>query len=122
MRFSVSIVAVLAGVVAAGDMPASTVTVTSSVTVTSCPVSSKVAPVSVSSCDLMSETCTMTVTRPLSWGTGGPWAPPKNSTTAAAVGTGTPVKPAPSYYSNAASSLQGGAVAIGAGLLAMLAL
>jgi len=119
MRFSTAIV-LLIGAVAAGDAAGpATVTVTTSVTVSVCPVTSKAAPVSVSYCDKATETCTTTVTRP--YPSGG-WAPAKNTTTAAAVGTGTPVKPSTSYYSNAANPLQGGALAIGAGLLAMIAL
>jgi len=113
-------------------------------TVTDCPVESKTAaavvtdtivlgtticpltesqtagPIPTSSCLGNSETCTVTVTRkgpP-------PYSVPHNATTAAAhaTGTGTPIQSAQPYYSNAASSLAGGAMAIGAAALAVLAL
>jgi len=86
--------------------------------------SSEVAwPTGGSSCWGETETCTVTVTKPKPVGTGGPWVPSKNATaTAWATGTGSPVWPSPSYYSNAASSLKGGALALGAGALALLAL
>jgi len=113
-------------------------------TVTDCPVESKTAaavvtdtivlgtticqltesmtakPMPTSSCTTSSETCTVTVTHKGS----APYSAPHNSTAVGAIatGTGTPVKPAPAYYSNAASSLAGGAMAIGAAALAVLAL
>jgi len=116
------------------DCPAESIQVETSivaVTTTYCPEeaaeSSAAAawPTYSSSCDSESstETCTVTVTKPKSWGTGGPWVPTKNATaTAWATGTGSPVTPTGSYYSNAASSLKGGALAIGAGAFALLAL
>jgi len=72
------------------------------------------------SCMGASETCTVTVTRkgpP-------PFSAPHNATAvgAHATGTGTPVQSAKAYYSNAASSLAGGAMAVGAAALAVLAL
>jgi len=86
-------------------------------------VSSKpAAPVNAqSTCNAVTETCTVTVTLPLS---ASPYPNKNNATTAQAkaTGTGTPVKPAAAYYSNSASSLAGGAFAIGAGLLAAIAL
>ena len=86
MHFITAAVALLVGAVAAGDV---TVTVTSSVTVSVCPVTSVAAPVSVSSCDMLTDTCTKTVTKPWSsWGTGAPWPAPSNITAPVAVGTG----------------------------------
>lgn len=89
---------------------------------TICPLTESVTakPIPTSSCLSSSETCTVTVTKmgpP-------PYSPPKNATSVGAIatGTGTPVKPAPAYYSNGASSLAGGAMAIGAAALAVLAL
>jgi len=70
-----------------------------------------------SACDTYTETCTVTVTA--SWKAATPW--PASNTTAAAWGTGTPSKPAPAYYSNAANSLAGGALAV-AGAFAALVL
>jgi len=111
------------------DCPAESIHVLTSVVAVSttiCPEeesSSSAAAWPTSSCESETETCTVTVTKPKSWGTGGPWVPSKNATSAAYVtGTGTPVKPSGSYYSNAASSLKGGALAIGAGAIALLAL
>jgi hypothetical protein len=46
-------------------------------------------PTASSSCEAVTETCTVTVTAPKSWGTGGPWVPAKNATSAAAYATGT---------------------------------
>jgi len=113
------------------DCPAESIHVETSivaVTDTYCPEeasSSSAAAWPTSSCESESatETCTVTVTKPKSWGTGGPWVPSKNATSAAyATGTGTPAQPSGAYYSNAATSLKGGALAIGAGALALLAL
>jgi hypothetical protein len=37
---------------------------------------------------MMTDTCTKTVTKPWSWGTGAPWPAPSNITAPVAVGTG----------------------------------
>lgn len=100
---------------------AAVVTDTIVIGTTICPLTESMTakPIPTSSCLSSSETCTVTVTK-----IGSPPFGGKNSTMvgAMATGTGTPVKPAPAYYSNGASSLAGGAMAIGAAALAVLAL
>jgi len=102
---------------------AAVVTDTIVIGTTICPLTESMTakPIPTSSCMGDDETCTVTVTKK---GTSPPYSAPHNATTAAAhaTGTGTPVKPAAAFYSNAASSLAGGAMAIGAAALAVLAL
>jgi len=101
---------------------AAVVTDTIVIGTTVCPLSESMTakPKPTSSCLSSSSTCTVTVTHKGP----APYSMSHNSTAVAAVatGTGTPVKPAAAYYSNAASSLAGGAMAIGAAALAVLAL
>jgi len=73
---------------------------------------------SASTCATVTETCTVTVTAPPSYGTGS-YSKPANSTSKAAPYVTTPaVKATPSYYVNSAPALSGSAFAIGAGVVA----
>jgi len=114
--YSTEIVTVISCAPTVTDCPAESTKVHTSVvavTTTDCPEEDSAAS---STCEVYTETCTSTVTAP--WKGATPY--PANNATAAAYGTGTATGPSPSYYSNAANSLAGGALAIGAGIVALV--